>query len=446
MIVPRNKLILWAGIVLLPATLLAAAQPAFAPAMIGIGAAFVAFAALDAVLAVGSLNAISVELPDLVRLSRDRKADILVTVKNQAEQATPIRIGLDFPLEFEPEARELPIVAPADMPSSAFRWYCTPRRRGTYRFTRCYIERSSKLGLWDYRKTCTSPMEVRVYPNLLKESKRLSMLFLTRGNVGSHAQRQVGRGREFEQLRDYLPGDSFEDIHWKASAKRGRPVTKMYQVERTQEVYVVIDASRLSSRRANPDDPKNNEIQLERFLNAALLIGLAAEKHGDNFGIIVFDDRVQNFVRARNGRAHYGACRDAIFSTEPKLVSPDYEELFRFIRLRLTRRALVIMLTNLDDPILAESFENSVQLVNRQHLMLVGMITPGNCKAIFNNGAANSIEDIYQHLGNHHVWRRLQELDKVLKRRGIAFHLVESEVLCAQLVTQYVNVKQRQIL
>ena len=70
---------------------------------------------------------------------------------------------------------------------------------------------------------------------------------MNRGAFGVHAQRQVGQGREFEKLREYAPGDSYIDIHWKATAKRGRPVTKLYQVERTQEVYVIIDASRLAT-------------------------------------------------------------------------------------------------------------------------------------------------------------------------------------------------------
>src|SRR5204863_1117351 len=90
--------------------------------------------------------------------------------------------------------------------------------------------------------------EIRVYPNLLNERKNLAALFLHRGSFGMHAQRQIGKGRDFEKLREYIPGDSYDEVHWKATAKRGRPVTKIFQIERTQEVYVIIDASRLSAR------------------------------------------------------------------------------------------------------------------------------------------------------------------------------------------------------
>ena len=115
-------------------------------------------------------------------------------------------------------------------------------------------------------------------PNVFNERKNLAGLFLNRGGLGVHARRQIGKGREFEQLRQYFPGDSYEDLHWKATAKRGMPVTKVFQIERTQEVYVVLDSSRLSSRRAQrslrPETAGVDESGsiLERFITAALIM------------------------------------------------------------------------------------------------------------------------------------------------------------------------------
>ena len=101
------------------------------------------------------------------------------------------------------------------------------------------------------RRSQAAGCELRVYPDLRAERRQAAAVFLTRNGLGSHAQRQVGRGRDFEKLRDYVAGDSIEDISWKATARRQKPVSKVFQVERTQEVYVVIDASRLSGRSAD---------------------------------------------------------------------------------------------------------------------------------------------------------------------------------------------------
>src|SRR5207249_1294948 len=176
--------------------------------------------------------------------------------------------------------------------------------------------------------------------------KSLAAFFLKRGALGLHLQRQIGKGRDFEKLREYVPGDSFDEIHWKATARRAKPITKVFQVERTQEIYVVIDASRLSSRETGGPGTSI----LERHVTAALVLGLATERQGDLFGLITFADKVQTFVRARRGKAHFTACRDALYTLQAQSVSPDFDELFSFIRLQLRRRCLIVMLTSLDDP------------------------------------------------------------------------------------------------
>jgi uncharacterized protein (DUF58 family) len=261
-------------------------------------------------------------------------------------------------------------------------------------------------------------------------------------------------------LREYLPGDSFEEVHWKATAKRGRPVTKVFQIERTQEVYVLIDASRLSARtassaqlsapnelpRQSPTPAGQAATTLERFLTAALVLGLAAEQQGDLFGLLAFTNKVETFVRAKNGKAHYSACRDALYRLQPQTVTPDFEELCTFVRLRLRRRALLVVLTALDDPVLAQSFVKNMDLIRRQHLVVVNMLQPPRVAPVFSNPNAASVDDLYQHLGGHLLWQKLRELEKVLQRRGVRFSLLKNERLSAQLVSQYLNVKQRQLI
>jgi len=297
--------------------------------------------------------------------------------------------------------------------------------------------------------------EVRVYPNLFTERKSVAALFLNRGNFGAHAQRQVGQGRDFEKLREYVHGDSYEEIHWKATAKRGRPVTKVFQIERTQEVYVIIDASRLSARPTRgqaPDNPQPGSHNppfasvLERFITAALVLGLAAEQQGDLFGLLTFSDKVQTFVRAKNGKAHYAACRDALYTLQPQVVTPDFDELGSVVRLRLRRRALLVFLTSLDDPVLAESFVRNLDLIRRQHLIFVNMLQPPGVRPLFSEGNVASLDEVYERLGGHLFWHKLCELERVLQRRGVRFSLLDNERLSAQLVTQYLNVKQRQLI
>ncbi len=333
------------------------------------------------------------------------------------------------------------ITLPAASEFSRVTFACRPTKRGQFFVTNCAIERSSTLGLWKMRALLPLSLELRVYPNIAAERKQ-SPAFFRRGRLGVHGQRQLGKGKEFEKLREYSPGDSFEDIDWKATARRGHPITRVFQIERTQEVYIILDASRLTARAA-ADDPASTI--LERNVTASLLLALAAEKQGDLFGLLTFSDRIHSFVRARNGKAHYAACRDALYTLQPRMVAPDFDELFTLLRLRLRRRALLIFLTELDDPVVAERFVRNVRLI-RQHVVLVGMAQPPGARALFENPEVSSLDDVYQKLSGHIQWSKLRELGQVLARQGVRFSLLESATLGPQLASLYIDLKQRQVL
>jgi len=443
MVAPRSRLIRTAA-ASLPLALLAAISPAAGPICLALTGLLILIAAADAVAAGSSLNGIGIELPAIARMSKDRKTPLDVRIKNEQSRKKTLRIALGLPLEVRGEVDEVDLLLPGEAVWSSLTWTCLGRKRGRYRVTAAYVEGTSFLGFWVTRREIPVQSEIRVYPNLLSERKKLAALFLNRSTLGLHAQRQIGKGRDFEKLREYSPGDGFDEIHWKATARRAKPITKVFQIERTQEVYVLVDASRLSSRLTQPGVPDSSV--LERLVTAALVLGMAAERQGDLFGLLSFTDKVENFVRARNGKAHYNTCRDALYTLQPQTVTPDFDELFTFIRLRLRRRALVICLTSLDDPSLAESFVKSIELIRKQHLVLVNMVRQPETAQLFTEPSPESTDDLYRRLGGHLRWNKLRQLEKVLQRRGVRLSQVEHERLSVELVSQYMNVKQRQLL
>ena len=343
MIVPRARLLFWVASAVLPFALLGALAPASAGLALLVVLLVLGLAAADAVAGWRGVRGLAAELPPVVRLAKDRPGGVSLRLYNPVAVARPLKVALAWPAEIAPESETTDTLLPAQAGWTRITLNCTPRQRGRYAFTATYLEDASPLGFWAVRKTVPGRSELHVYPNLLTERKTLGAVFLNRGLTGLHTQRQVGKGREFEKLREYVPGDGYDDIHWKATARRGRPVTKVFHVERTQEVYVVADASRLSARPVAAGGAETDATPvLEQFLTAALTLGLAAEQQGDRFGVVTFADRVEKFVRAGSGQAHYGACRDALYRLQPQPVTPDFDELGTFLRLRLRRRALLI--------------------------------------------------------------------------------------------------------
>ncbi len=436
-VVPRNRLLFTAALVLPFALLVPITTPAIA--QIGIFV-FGMIALMDAWFGSRMKPNVKILLPDLVRLSKDRDSVLPIRIQNLDQASRQIRIGLPFPAEVESSDHDRTVALPEGSEYSYLEWPCKGTKRGRYFFDRYFVEHASPFGLWSMRTVQGVHCELRVYPNLIEERKKLASRFLNRDEYGSHSRKMVGQGREFEKLREYVSGDAYDQLHWKATAKRGRPITKVFQIERTQEVYVVVDFSRRSAREVN------NETTLEFFLKSALILGLVAQQNGDLFGTITLSNRVQGFLRAGNGKAHYHACRDLLYTLQPQMVTPDYEDLFSFVRLRLRRRALLVVLTDLNDPMLAESFVRSASLVARHHLLLVNMIRPERALALFQEPNVDSVDSMYERLSGHLVWQNLKDLQSVLHRYGIAMSQLHLPTMSVELVNQYFAIKERQLL
>ncbi|HSE42614.1 MAG TPA: DUF58 domain-containing protein [Acidobacteriota bacterium] len=439
MIVPRFRLIWWCALAL-PFLLI----PAFARVTLvpcaAIVSAFVLVAAFDAWRVPNQLQGLRFESGGTVRLTKDRDGEIFIAIHNADEKQKVLRVGLPLPAHIDSEKEVISVRLPSGKPSSQIVVSCKGTLRGHFVINRIYYEISSPFGLWNARANAPIEIEIYVYPDLSKERKQVAALFLNRGAVGMHSQRIIGQGREFEKLREYIHGDSYDQIHWKATAKRGRPVTKIFQVERTQEVYVAIDSSRLSAR------PAGTETILEHQLRAALVLGMVAQRQGDNFGLVTFSDQVNGFLRAKNGKAHYNACRELLTSLHSRLVTPDFDDLFSFVRLRLRRRALIIILTDLSDPVQAERFVSGANLISRQHLVLVDMVRPLQSHLLFSEPDADSVDELYDKLAGHLLFQDTRELQNTLHRHGIVLSLLEDSRLTPDIVSQYINVKLRQTL
>ena len=472
---PQSPLLWLFGLVAVPLAAVAGLAPDAATLALASIGLLVLFALVDAGLAARSASGIRVQTPALVRLSKERVGLLPLTFRrDEPARAATVRVGFSFPPEIKAEPDAAVVALPAANAVTRWDWPLLARRRGKFRLDRIFLETTSPFGLWARRESFPLELELRVYPDLRVERRQIAAMFLPRGGDGIRKRRQMGKGREFEKLREYVSGDAPEDIHWKATARRRKPITRVYQIERTQEVYVILDTSRLSARlapltagpgakaaatvrtQAALDDTDLVALEsappttLERTIASAMLLGDVAARQGDFFGLVTFADRVENFLRARGGVAQHQAVREALFAVEPRMVSPDFGELCAFLRVTLRKRALLVVLTSLDDPVLAESFVHNIGLLSRQHLVLVPMVRPPEALPLFTEDSSLSpvgdTRALYSRLGGHLRWRHLHETGEALRRIGVKFSLLDQERMTAQLVNRYLEVKARQLI
>jgi uncharacterized protein (DUF58 family) len=454
MIVPSNRLLLYTGLLGIPALTLLGMLALPLPAVAGVALLMGLVVALDAPGALGAIRAVKVTLPDLLRTTKGRELDVEGVVVNPGFRCASLRIGLSIPRDLACEKPVLALTLNRESERNIARWHLRAIERGNHHITQCHLEGTSWLGLWHGRRTVKCNTEVRVYPDLSRERNVLAPLFFRRGAIGVHHVRQIGKGREFEQLRAYAPGDSYDDIFWRGTAKRRMPITKMFQLERTQEIYVAVDASRRSARRLDYPGAEDEvmagfvaKTQLERFIQAALVLALAAEQQSDKFGLIIFSDHVQRIIPAGGGRGHYDIIRDVLYALQPSVVSPDYEDVFIHVGNRLRHRALLLFLTDLGEPWLAEQFVEGVSFIARRHVVLAHMLGQREVAPMFASGdSVKHDDDLYHKLAGQILWNDLQETSRVLKQRGV--HLTSSlqENLVADVVSEYLRVKKRQLI
>jgi uncharacterized protein (DUF58 family) len=384
------------------------------------------------------------EASRITRFAKGRPGAVRVSIACPPGPPGVVRFALGMPESFEPAEDCLRVALPEGAGKAEVDWHCTPLRRGRFFGVLACIETASRLGLWQLRTRRFLEAELRVYPELPLAARKLLAQAVRHGPAGIRARRLMGRGREFEKLREYLPGDGFDEIHWKATAKRGRPMTKVFQVERTQELYVVIDQSRLSGRMVEAGGAM--QTVLEGYLSAALVLMRVAERQGDRFGMVVHDDRVRFFLRAGHSPAHYAACREAAMTLQPSEHTPDVAEIVRHLCTSLRRRALIIFLTDLSDPVLAEDFARNIGVLSRRHLVCVCQTRPPDVGPLFEGRPVGSDREIYGRLAGHIRWRELRAAAQKLRSLGVTTRTLEHDLLAAGLVDLHAQVKRRQIL
>jgi len=450
--VPSNRLLLYVGVVGIPVFTTLGIIGTPVGLMLGVAFLGALVVALDAPGASASIRAVKVRLPEMTRTSKGREFELEAIVTNPGRQCPALRMGLAFPPGLHVEKPILALTLHREAETSRASWKVLAAERGNYRISTIHLEGTSRFGLWHGRRALKCEVEVRVYPDLRRERNVLAPLFFRKGAIGVHHVRQIGKGREFEQLRAYAAGDSYDDIFWRGTAKRRFPITKMFQLERTQEVYVAIDASRRSARRFTSltDEEEAGFVaktQLERFIQATLVLALAAEQQTDKFGLIVFSDNVHRIIPAGGGRNHYDVIRDVLYALQPRVVSPDYEDVFIHIGNRLRHRALLLFLTDLAEPWLAEQFVEGVSFIARKHVVLTHMIGQPEVVPLFTPRDPPSDDDeLYGRLAGQMLWNDLQDTMRLLKQRGV--HLTSStrENLVADVVNEYLRVKKRQLI
>ncbi len=371
------------------------------------------------------------------RFAIGAETGVRVIVSNATRRALKIKIKDEYP----PEMRLLGFrearfqVEP--MTEAALEYKLVPPRRGRYEFGRVAVRSLSRLKLVWREMKAGEEMAVKVYPNL-RRAREVELKTLGARSLAAAQRRAArrGEGREFESLREYVPGDELRHVSWAATARRGRLMTRQYQIERDQTILVAIDAGRLMTARVE------GETKFDASVHAALALLSAAARGGDNAGILVFGRRIKAYVPPSRGREHTESILESLHAVEPELIEPSYTRAFEFVAANTKRRALIVILTDLVDEEGSRELLASFKTLRPRHLPLVVTIGDRDLQAAVRDLPATVNELFTQSVAEEIMHQREAALRLVEKEGGLALD-VTAAALAPALLETYIRVKEQ---
>jgi len=269
-----------------------------------------------------------------------QKSQITIEVYNSTNTTISVQLTDEPPETFSPELPGVALIIP--VASSASGAYpIEPCERGDAKFGDVWLRYRSPLCVAERWARARLGQNVRVYPNL-GEAQRMRIYLIRSRQIEleKRLKRQRGHGREFESLREYRAGDELRDVSWSATARRGKLITKAYQVERSQTVWLVLDSGRLLRARV---DRLN---KLDHAVNAALSLAQVALYSGDRVALLAYDRKLQQLVAPGRGGPHLRTLIESLAQVRAATSEADHLLAARALLSSQNRRSLVVWLTD----------------------------------------------------------------------------------------------------
>ncbi|MFN8241613.1 MAG: DUF58 domain-containing protein [Bacteroidales bacterium] len=316
-----------------------------------------------------------------------------------------------------------------------------PVTRGEYAFGRTNVFLSGKIGLLSRRFIFNDkPVVVPVYPSFINIRKFEFLAISNRLNeAGIKRIRSIGQHSEFDQIREYVNGDDYRAINWKATAKKGKLMANQYQDERSQQIYNVIDMGRVMKM------PFEGLSLLDYAINSSLVLANTAMLKHDKAGLITFNKNVESFLKAERRNSTMTTMMEALYNQKTDFGESDFEALYIKIKRMITHRSLIVIYTNFESSGSLERQLPFFQLLARNHLILVVIFENTEISEL-GKKEADSLEDIYTQTIAVKFMRDKNLIVRELGKHGILSVLTRPMDLSVSLVNKYLELKGRNML
>ncbi len=322
----------------------------------------------------------------------------------------------------------------------------TPQVRGSLPVGSVYLRYRSMFGLAERWACLPLTQTVVVLPDVMQANEQALYLVRSRQvELQKRRRQQPGLGREFESLRDYRAGDEFRDICWSATARRHNLVTRTFEAERSQVMWVIVDAGRLLRAEITQPDASFRLSKLDYAVNAALSLASVASQYGDRCALLAYGRTVQKTVAPGRGPEQIRRFIEALAHVHAEQSEANHALAARVLLQKQTRRALVIWITDFaETPTIPDVVEYATQL-SKRHLVLFAAISQPDL-ALCAHQISRTETDMYEAAAALALVQRREVLLRRLRQQGVLAMELAPGKLTTTLVNQYLEIKDRSLL
>ncbi|MBA2250140.1 MAG: DUF58 domain-containing protein [Chitinophagaceae bacterium] len=371
------------------------------------------------------------------RLSNGDNNKIEIIVRNDSPFTIEIEIIDELPEQFQIRdwSRKLRLKTKEQ---HKIVYFLKPLSRGGYQFGNIILLVKSLLGLLARKYASEAEVSVPVYPSFMQLRK---YELLSRATIqtesGSKRMRKIGHSMEFEQIKEYVPGDDIRTLNWKASARKGGLMINTFTDEKSQQVYCIIDKGRLMKM------PFNGLTLLDHAINSCLVLSNVCLQKQDRVGVITFSNKIGSVLAADRKPIQKENILQLLYNQRSEFMESDFEMLYMQIRNRIKHRSLLILFTNFESLSGLNRQIDYLRSIASHHLLLVIFFENTELEKLTDTKAGN-IEEVYiKTIAEKFVFEK-RLIVKELMKHGILSILTSPQKLTIDTINKYLELKVRQ--
>jgi uncharacterized protein (DUF58 family) len=366
-------------------------------------------------------------------------AEATLEFLNRGKSDVLLRVQEEAPVGVRKEIPELDVRVSAGSSQTATYSVC-PRERGDMKFGDTYLRYESTWQIAERWASASMRQTIRIYPNF-QESKKDTIYLIRSRQIAleKRYKHQPGQGREFDSLREYRESDEWRDICWSATARRAKLISKSYQTERSQTVWIVLDAGRLLRTRVK------GLSKLDYAVGAALSLAQVALYSGDRVALLGYGRRILQRLPPGRGSRQIRALLDGLALLRAEELEADHRRATETLSVLQKRRSLIVWMTDLAETATTPEVIESATHMAKRHLVLFTVIGQPELRTMVKERPTDT-RQMFRQTAAMEIVQRRDLLLRTLRQHGALTLEVEPSKLSTAVVNQYLMAKDRSLL